>query len=522
MEKIVEPHAPMPLTIGNTLHHGKYLINHVLGQTAIGMTFQGAQIQQNRPVILKVLQPNPDLSSDRDQLKQRFFDQVQQLAQCKHPGLVRLIDSFEEENAPIAVFDYTAGQTLLEVVHTKGALAESQAVQYIQQVGSALTELHNRGLIHRSVTPKNIIRPIGSDIVVLVNVGLLDSTVLGVATDSIQLPMGEYAAIEQHQTQLAHTSATDIYALAGTLYFLLTGYAPLAAPLRHRSPLPSPRQLCPNLTATVESAILRGLELNANSRPQTIAEWLALLPLSINPSDARKSNSVLNVSTVPQVATAPQVVNEIASEHSPLLAKSASLPTQRFSSQPNQSMTPSSLTLKSTFPKTLLATAAIAAAIGLGAGLILRITATSTGPGTSIFHTEQAFPPFENWPGAAPLVVPSSSYSSPPVEAPNQQEETDSRNQSESPVITQPPVEYEERTKPAVEEPAPSDLRPQDPVTNPTPPEIVPTPSSPTASESEVPPAVIPPPAPVEMKPEPEPPAPPLTSTPSSGDVQRQ
>ncbi|PZV19323.1 MAG: hypothetical protein DCF22_00105 [Leptolyngbya sp.] len=510
----------MPLTIGNMLHCGKYLINHVLGQTDIGVTLQGTQVQQNRPVILKVLQLNPDLGVDVAPLKQRFFDQIQRFAQCKHPGLVRLIDSFEEDNAAIAVLDYTAGQTLLEVVHTQGALAESQAVQYVQQVGSALAVLHDNGLIHRNVTPKNIIRPMGSNIVVLVNMGLLDPTLLGIAPDKVQLPGQEYAALEQYQTQLDHTPATDIYALAGTLYFLLTGYAPLAAPLRQRSPLPSPRQLCPHLTPAVESAILQGLELNANSRPQAIAEWLALLPSSVHSGD-RDANAVLDASII-QAATAPQDITAASSERNPLPAKSASLPTKRFSSQPNQSMTPSPLTPKNTFPKMVLATAAIAAAVGLGAGLVLRVAATSTGPGTSIFHTEQSFPPFENWPGAAPPTAPSTSYSSPVIEIPKKREETSQRTQSKTPVIAPPSAQESATTKPVIEDPAPSDLSPQVPAIDPTPRAIAPTPNLPTTPEPERPPVTIPSPAPVEVRPEPEPVLPPSTIAPNSGELPRQ
>jgi serine/threonine protein kinase len=505
----------MPLTLGNTLHHGKYLINHELGQTDLGATFQGTQVQQNRSVILKILQPNPKLGVDVHPLKQHFFDQVQRFAQCQHPGLVRLIDFFEEEDAAIAVLDYTAGQSLLEVVQTQGKMAESQAVQYIQQVGSALKELHDKGLIHRSVTPKDVIRPLGSNIVVLVNVGLLDASMLGITADKMQLPVSEYAAIEQYQAQSAQTPATDIYALAGTLYFLLTGYAPLAASLRHRSPLPAPRQRCPHLTATVESAILRGLELNATARPQAIAEWLSLLPATSSP-DNQVSKALLeasNGSIMPQAVVA-------SLEHPALSAKSASLPTKRFS-QLNPSMTPSPLPLKNTFPKTLLATAAIAAAVGLGAGLMLRTMATSTGPGTSIFHTEQAFPPFEDWPGAASPVAPSSSYSTPMVEAPSQQREPDYRNQS-PPAVVQPTVEAEPSPKPAVEAPAPLEVSPLEPAPNPTPSAIAPPPNLPAPSEPEPPPAPISPPAPVEIRPDPEPALPPPTSTPPSSEVPRQ
>jgi serine/threonine-protein kinase len=491
----------MTLTAGNTLQHGKYLINHILGHTDIGLTLQGTQVQQRRSVILKILKQNPKLGLNASQfkpLKQRFFEQVQRFAHCNHPGLVRLIDSFEEEESAIAVLDYTPGDSLRDVVNTRGKLAESEAIQYVQQIGSALTELHNHGLIHRAIAPNNVIRPAGSNIVVLVNIGLLDPIGLG---SNIQVSVGEYAAIEQYQTQLAHTPATDIYGLAGTLYFLLTGHAPLAAPLRHRSPLPPPRQLRPQLTPGIESAILQGLELNTNSRPQSVADWLALLP------------PLIGWAGHPPHAALP------VSEPNPAPVTSAPSPIP-FSSQSHQSMASSNFALKTTFPQTLLAVATIAAAIGLGTGLSLRIAANSTGPGTSIFHAEQAFPPFENWPGVAQPSDPSTFYSNPAVETPAKPEvEIAEPQRTEKTPVLAPTVVPETIQTPVPETPVPSELAPL-PSTEPSPtPDAIapPPPPAPIYSEPPPPPAA---PPPAEVIPEPAPPS--LSGASGSSEVQRQ
>ncbi|NJP11391.1 MAG: serine/threonine protein kinase [Leptolyngbyaceae cyanobacterium RU_5_1] len=356
----------MNLTAGTPLQNGKYVINHVLGQSVLSVTLQGMQVQSNRPVVLKTLKQNPQVKVDFTQLKQRFTEQVSRFAQCQHPGLVRLVDSFEEADLPFAVMDYTVGQTLLDIVQTSGPRSEEQAVRYIKQVGSALDEIHQHGLIHRDVTPKNIICLSGSESVVLVNFGITHPAVLGWSDGFAHPPAGNYAAIEQYQPQLSPTPTTDVYSLAGTLYFLLTGHAPVAAPLRHRSPLLLPQQFCPDLNLAIASAILKGLELNPKSRPQTVATWLSLLAADqvLLPANLGSSPS----HALPQASANGNSKSVLPESNSSLNGKTVSSPLPSPSSnvkqpvvvQSTRKQSISTPSLKHPFFKTLVTVSAIA------------------------------------------------------------------------------------------------------------------------------------------------------------------
>ncbi len=266
----------MNLTVGTALQNGKYLLGSVLGQGELSITLQATQAYLNQTVVLKTLRPELQGQTDIASLKQRFIEESRRFAQCQHPGLVRVVDLFVDSGLPFAAMDFVAGQSLSDLVLSQGAMSEAQAVQYIRQAGSALSVIHRNGLFHQNVNPDNLIRPRGSNVVVLVDYGIVHQTVKG--TGDSQTVEDCYAAIEQFQPQTKPSASTDIYALAGALYFLLTGKNPVAAPLREHTSLPSPRQLKPQLSPAVETAILNGLDMNAQSRPQTVAAWFAQLP----------------------------------------------------------------------------------------------------------------------------------------------------------------------------------------------------------------------------------------------------
>jgi serine/threonine-protein kinase len=428
----------MKLTAGTTLQNGKYLVNHVLGQGGSSITLKGTLVPLNHDVILKTLPQEFREKPNFSLIQQRFQEQVSRFARCQHPALVRLIDSFEEDGLPFAVMDHVSGPTLVEVVATKGSLSENLAIHYIQQVGSALTAIHQHGLIHRHVAPDHIIQPPGSDLVVLVNYELIDPAML--EEDHSQRSISPYTAIAAgHALQSLATPATDVYSLAATLYFLLTGQPPVAATFREQTPLTPPRQLRPELSTAIESAILSGLTINAKLRPQSVATWLALLPAvkpgswlpadpyaAIAATPAIPSNGAVNspqpLSQLPTQAPAPLngkvdsngnghgTGNSQPPVHSTQATYAvAAAPKRPFyaSVQPPQPIT---YTPPKHFGKVLLTISAIAAAIGLGAGILLRLAAGTTGPGSSLFHSEQAFPSIQGWPNAA-TPTPSPAYS---------------------------------------------------------------------------------------------------------------
>lgn len=392
MVTIVEVVMPMNLTAGTPLQDGKYVLNNLLSQSALGVTFKATQTRLNQAVVLKTLRTHPEM--DIAPLRQPFLEEVRRFTQCQHPGLVRVLDSFTEAGLPFVVMDYVAGQTLAERVRSRKPLPEAQAVQYIRQAGSALSVIHRHGLLHRDVKPENLVRPTGAAFVVLVGFSITPRTV-PVETDRTDaLLANPYAAIELQQAK-GLTAAADIYALAATLYFLVTQHAPIAASRRQQMPLVPPRQLQPQLSTALERAILSGMALNAQERPQTIADWLALLPDS-NPQPVAQSTN--GIGQRPLMIDLPHTANGSGRTTAPPAPAALIYPTHTTAALQVPMATPDfAPASKSRLPKALGVTAMIAIAGGFGLGLLLRVSAIN-GIGPTLFQTTQDFPPVQSWP----------------------------------------------------------------------------------------------------------------------------
>lgn len=461
----------MNLTAGASLQNGKYILNNSLGQSDLGITLKATQAFLNQPVVLKTLKPNPTVSMDFVQLRQRFLEEARRFVQCQHSNLVRVVDLFEESGVPFVVMDYVPGESLAEVVQPRNPISEAKAIQYIRQIGSAIAVVHRQGLIHGDIKPQNIIRPSGMDSVILVDYGISHRAALGITEPGGASADVGYAAIEQIQLSSPINAATDIYSLAATLYFLVTGQPPVAAHLRQQSPLQSPRKFQPNLSQAIETAIMNGMELNAQARPQTIAAWFALLPGqdSLPPVQLSKGTAKGTETSAATVAVAKSGSNGSRQNSPPQpVAVQRSTPVTRAIATPIAvANTTPPLPRKSRLPHAVAFTAAIAVAAGLGAGLALRLSAIN-GIGPRIFNTQQTFPPHKDWPGSAepvaapvtplPAAPPVREIAPPPLPKPKA---------SPSP---SPSPQPQPSPEPSFEaSPAPSPVEPVVPITEPSP-----------------------------------------------------
>ncbi|XHX76881.1 MAG: serine/threonine protein kinase [Stenomitos frigidus ULC029] len=381
----------MNLTAGTLLQNGKYVLTHCLGESTLGLTFKATQTHLNQTVVLKTLRSQPE--KDTAPLRQPFLEEAGRFMQCQHPGLVRVLDRFTEASLPFVVMDYVTGQTLAELMRSQKPLSEAQAVQYIRQAGSALSVIHRHGLLHQDVKPQNLVRPTGAAFVVLVGFSITPSSIPVEVDRADSLLANPYAAIELQQAKEL-TAATDIYALAATLYFLVTQQIPIAASYRQQMPLVLPRQLQPQLSTAIERAILSGMALNAQERPQTIADWLALLPDSNPLPAAQGTNGAGRFSAVVDL---PHTTNGSGRTTAPPAPAALVNPTHATAPPVPMSTHGLAPVPKSRLPKALGATATIAIAGGLGLGLLLRFSAIS-GIGPTLFQTTQDFPPVQNWP----------------------------------------------------------------------------------------------------------------------------
>ncbi|MEG4344690.1 protein kinase [Microcoleus sp. A003_D6] len=267
----------MNLAPATVLQQGKYQINATLGIGGFGITYRAIHTHLNQTVVLKTLNESLRQHPESAQFQQQFIAEAQRLSRCQHSNIVRVIDFFEEAGQSFIAMDYIPGQTLAQIVETDRPLPEAQALHYIRQIASAVSTVHHSGLLHGDIKPENIIRRTDSHLVMLIDFGIARGFTAGTKQTHTNLLSPGYAPIEQYLYDGKCTPATDIYAIAATLYYLLSGVTPVAAPLRDRIPLADLRQFQPNLSAGIEQAILQGLEIDPQNRPQTVENWLTML-----------------------------------------------------------------------------------------------------------------------------------------------------------------------------------------------------------------------------------------------------
>ncbi|MEM1169322.1 MAG: serine/threonine-protein kinase [Cyanobacteria bacterium P01_H01_bin.35] len=291
----------MNLTPGVVLQKGKYTIEGILGQGCFGITYRAIHHHFNQIVVLKTLNESLGQHQDFAKFQCQFIAEAHLLANSGHPNIVNVWDFFEEDDIFFIVMDYIPGQNLAEFMESGYNLYPNQAAHYIYQIGSALSVVHKNGFLHRDIQPKNIIRRAGTNTVVLTDFGIACDLTPGIRQTHTNLFSVGYSPPEQCNPQQKLSPATDIYALTATLYYLLTGKAPIPAALRLSEALPqtlnfSAKELKyfqPNLSANIEETILLGLEIDAKKRPQTVESWLSLLLNESNILELKKTNSYL-------------------------------------------------------------------------------------------------------------------------------------------------------------------------------------------------------------------------------------
>ena len=334
---------------GKSLQNGKYIIERELGQGGFGITYKATDKSSSIEVVIKTLNSRWQNNSDQTKLNFEFENEARRLSKCSHANIVEYRDFFVENGLPYIVMEYIRGVTLDKLIQPHQPLPEATAINYIRQVGEALTVVHQNGLLHRDIKPQNMILRQGTQQVMLIDFGIAREFSQGVTKTHTNLITNGYAPLEQYFPKAKRTAASDVYALAATLYTLLTAEIPLAATLRERLPFASPKKLVPQLSDRISEAVMCGMALEPEDRPSCVSQWLALLEgaqsqfVSKNPSGrvdlanptTRKDRSLAKLTPIVAVASVLLgFVLSIASTQSPIPT------TQNQLSNTNSSSTP--------------------------------------------------------------------------------------------------------------------------------------------------------------------------------------
>ena len=140
---------------GQKLQRGKYTIEKALGQGGFGITYLVKDKQGNQ-LVIKTLNDWLQRQYDFAKFQQDFLNEALRLAKFRHPYIVRVDEAIQEGDLWGMVMEYIDGEDLAHRVWHQGVLPESEALRYIQQIGEALTLVHNNGLLHRDIKPLNI------------------------------------------------------------------------------------------------------------------------------------------------------------------------------------------------------------------------------------------------------------------------------------------------------------------------------------------------------------------------------
>jgi|688.fasta_scaffold03767_15 serine/threonine protein kinase len=266
---------------GQQLQNGKYTIEKELGEGGFGITYR-ARDNHGNFVVIKTLNDAIQKRADFAKFQQDFLNEAIKLAKCSHSHIVQIYEVIHENDLWCMVMEYIDGEDLGSFVENQGILSETEALRYIQQIGSALTVVHNNGLLHRDIKPQNIMLRSGKSEAVLIDFGIAREFSQNLTQTHTQMLADGFAPIEQYDKKAKRGAFTDVYALAATLYSVLTGELPTISPMRAiGTELAEAKKINSSISDRVNQAIIKGMELKPENRPQSINEWLSLLNMEI-------------------------------------------------------------------------------------------------------------------------------------------------------------------------------------------------------------------------------------------------
>jgi serine/threonine-protein kinase len=203
---------------------GRYVLQEVLGTGGMATVWRARDEVLGREVAVKVL--SPQYAADPGFLA-RFDREARHAARLSHPRLVTVFDSGVDGQMPFIVMELVAGRTLRQVLDQAGMLAAGESVRIAAAVCEALEVAHAAGLVHRDITPANIVLADAEVKVLDFGIARADGGT-GVTGTAVVLGTAAYLSPEQASGRPAGPQA-DLYSLGCVLFEMLTGAPPFSA-----------------------------------------------------------------------------------------------------------------------------------------------------------------------------------------------------------------------------------------------------------------------------------------------------
>ena len=305
-----------------TLLHDRYIIGRVLGAGGFGVTYIGWDGKLERKVAIKeyfpaefsTRIPNHSMMTvfDGDRGEQfrdgmkKFVEEARRLAKFQEePGIAKVFDSFEENDTAYIIMEFLDGETLASYLHKEGSIPENLAVDMLRPIIHSLQTVHAEGIIHRDIAPDNIFLTKTGEIK-LIDFGAARYATTTHSRSLTVIVKPGYSPEEQYRSRGDQGPHTDVYALASTLYKMITGKTPPDAMERrskyegeNKEILLPPHKLKRGVSLNRENAILNAMNVRIADRTPDVATFLK--ELDADPPAKRKYGKIkkLNLYAMP-------------------------------------------------------------------------------------------------------------------------------------------------------------------------------------------------------------------------------
>jgi serine/threonine protein kinase len=284
------PDTTYALPAGQQLH--EYRIDGVLGTGGFGLTYLATDANLNLRVALKeylpgdfatrradlAVEPKADHAESFQWGLQRFMDEARTLASFHHPNIVRVMRFFQTNATGYMVMEFVEGKPLPEWIAGRRPLGRDSVVALAAPLLEGLQVVHRGGYLHRDIKPANVfIRDDGSP--VLLDFGSARE-LKGRDQELTAVVSPGYAPLEQYHVDGRQGPWTDLYALGGVMYWMITGAKPVDATARVRNdPLPPTATKADPLVYgdALLAAVDWALKPNEEERPQSALELLRVI-----------------------------------------------------------------------------------------------------------------------------------------------------------------------------------------------------------------------------------------------------
>ena len=314
-----------------TILAGKYLIGNAIGEGGFGITYIGMDLNLEVKVAIKEYYPQGAAVRDCrtndstvwsyskstqvffEEGREKFINEAKTIAKFRNvPEIVGVIDFFRENQTAYIVMEYLDGQTLKQYLKVKGGkIPADELLRMMKPLIASLGKLHAQGLIHRDISPDNIMIMKDGSIKILDFGGARDFVSQNGKSMSVLVKHG-YAPEEQYRSRGDQGPWTDVYALCATMYRCITGKIPPEALDRlyedELKPISSFGVNCPKY---IEEAIIKGLSVRKDGRYQSMEELYDALYKGKPPKPPKPKNNKTKL-IIAAVATAAVGIAVIA------------------------------------------------------------------------------------------------------------------------------------------------------------------------------------------------------------------